>query len=43
MSTRVATKAFVEQAYLAYFGRPVDFTGAGAAGTRTEADVMASF
>ena len=39
----MASKAFLEKAYLAYFGRPVDYTGARDYAATSEADVVASF
>jgi len=39
----MATKAFLEQAYLAYFGRPIDPNGVAAFVNSTEAEVEAAF
>jgi hypothetical protein len=39
----MATTAFLQKAYLAYFGRPVDATGAVAFANSTEAQVIAAF
>lgn len=39
----MAGKTFLEKAYLAYFGRPVDANGATAFASATEADVEAAF
>jgi len=39
----MASKAFLEKAYLAYFGRPVDPTGLVAFANSTEAEVAAAF
>ena len=39
----MASKAFLEQAYLAYFGRPVDPNGAAAYENSTEAEVENAF
>ena len=39
----MASKAFLEKAYLAYFGRPVDYTGAADYAKTSEADVVKSF
>ncbi|MDD4959400.1 MAG: DUF4214 domain-containing protein [Gallionella sp.] len=39
----MASKAFLEKAYLAYFGRPVDATGAVAFQNSTDADVYNAF
>lgn len=39
----MASKAFLEKAYLAYFGRPVDATGAIAFQNSTDAQVQAAF
>jgi hypothetical protein len=39
----MASTAFLNQAYLAYFGRPVDTSGAIAYASATEAKVMADF
>ena len=39
----MATKAFLEQAYLAYFGRPIDPNGVAAFVNSTEAEVENAF
>lgn len=39
----MASQEFLTKAYLAYFGRPVDFTGREYWSTKTEAEVIAGF
>ena len=39
----MATKAFLEKAYLAYFGRPVDSTGLTDYASSTDAQVADAF
>jgi len=39
----MASKAFLQQAYLAYFGRPADTSGLAAYASATEAQVKAAF
>ena len=39
----MATKAFLEQAYLAYFGRPIDPNGVAAFVNSTETEVENAF
>jgi hypothetical protein len=39
----IATKAFLEQAYLAYFGRPIDPNGVAAFVNATETEVENAF
>ena len=39
----MASPAFLQQAYLAYFGRPADASGLGYYASKTEAEVIAAF